>query len=273
MHDKSATLIGGRVLWANFREAGRAYRYNNTSAANGILLIASGEAEFLINNICHKMTPGRIALLSKGDSIEITATPQKPFSFFVINFTIFDWDGHAKVLQELGLPSSGTLKHKSAAAKTTKEIVELFRSGTQYKTSRLSAKLIMLIEHIKKELSETPADKNNECDPVHKSIIKVIDYIYSNLNRKIILKDLAKCACLDESYFTRLFHSTTGESPMEFIRRLKIERSKTVLVNSDLTILQVSSMFGFENQSHYSRQFKEYTGKSPLNYIRCIRGR
>jgi len=87
-----------------------------------------------------------------------------------------------------------------------------------------------------------------------------------------MLDDLAKAACLDSSYFNRLFKTATGESPMEFIRRLKVERSKTVLTNSDLSIQQVSEMFGFESQAHYSRQFKTYSGVSPTNYLLKIRG-
>lgn len=266
------TLIGARMLWANFREAGHAYRHKSSCTANSITMIVSGEAEYTINGVAYKMTPGKLSLLSDKDTIAIISASKTPFAFYVLNFNLYDWEGKSTTLKELDFPPIAAVKDGKTVIAAINELINIFRSNSPQKIATSSAKTVALINKIKTELSKQSLLKDLSDKKMPTSIARAVEYIYTNLNHRIMLDDLARAACLDASYFNRLFKTATGESPMEFIRRLKIERSKTVLTNSDLSIQQVSEMFGFESQAHYSRQFKTYSGVSPTNYLRKIRG-
>jgi AraC-like DNA-binding protein len=266
------TLIGARMLWANFREAGHAYRHKSNCTANSITMIVSGEAEYTINGIVYNMIPGKLSLLSNNDTIAIISASKTPFSFYVLNFNLYDWEGKSVTLKELDFPPVAAVKNGKTIISAIHELMEMYRSISPQKIATSSAKTVTLIHKIKTELSKHSLLKDLSDKKMPSAIARAVEHIYTNLNHRIMLDDLAKAACLDASYFNRLFKTATGESPMEFIRRLKIERSKTVLTNSDLSIQQVSEIFGFESQAHYSRQFKTYSGVSPTSYLRKIRG-
>ena len=57
----------------------------------------------------------------------------------------------------------------------------------------------------------------------------------------------------------------------EYINELRIERSKTLLLNQDLTILEVGSVVGFSDQSYYCKMFKRATGVSPDVFRKRVR--
>lgn len=54
---------------------------------------------------------------------------------------------------------------------------------------------------------------------------------------------------------------------MKYLLRLRIEESKKLLVeHTELTVKQISTLVGYDDQHYFSRFFKELTGKSPSDY-------
>ncbi len=115
--------------------------------------------------------------------------------------------------------------------------------------------------------SPLPAGKVNDKKDMER-IERAVAHIYAHLNRPLSLSEVARQACLSSSYFNRLFRQKTGEPPMAFIGRLKVERAKTLMVNADLTMRQVSEQFGFQSQAHFTRKFKQVTGQSPSAFLK-----
>lgn len=77
----------------------------------------------------------------------------------------------------------------------------------------------------------------------------------------------AKCGVSD-CYFRRLFQQYSGESPMSFRQRLRIERAKQFLLSDEqYTISEVAQELGFADVYHFSKTFKKYCGVSPKQYI------
>ena len=78
----------------------------------------------------------------------------------------------------------------------------------------------------------------------------------------------AKCGVSD-CYFRRLFRQYSGESPMDFRQRLRIERAMQLLISDEqYTISEVAQELGFSDVYHFSKTFKKYCGESPKNYMR-----
>jgi len=77
----------------------------------------------------------------------------------------------------------------------------------------------------------------------------------------------AKCGVSD-CYFRRLFQQYSGESPMKFRQRLRIERAKQLLLSDEqYTVSEVAQELGFSDVYHFSKTFKKYCGESPRKYI------
>ena len=66
--------------------------------------------------------------------------------------------------------------------------------------------------------------------------------------------------------FSKYFHCNLGE----YIRKLKIQKSYTLLSNKQLTLTEIAYNCGFSDQSHFSRCFKSEAGISPKSYRKLI---
>lgn len=91
-------------------------------------------------------------------------------------------------------------------------------------------------------------------------------YILDNLHRKITLDEVANYLHLNSSYFSRLFKKEIGENFVKYVVRLKMNRAKDLLDQTNYTILEISDMLGYENQSYFNKTFKSFEGLAPIEY-------
>jgi len=63
-----------------------------------------------------------------------------------------------------------------------------------------------------------------------------------------------------------MFKKETGQTFINYLNNYKIEKSKNLLENTNMTLLDISLEVGFNNQSYYSTIFKKYTNMTPLEY-------
>src|ERR1700747_393798 len=68
---------------------------------------------------------------------------------------------------------------------------------------------------------------------------RVIDFMHDNKDKQIGLKGLADCGGLSLSHFSFQFRASTNQSPHQYMLRLRIERSKELLADSHLSVLDV----------------------------------
>ena len=85
------------------------------------------------------------------------------------------------------------------------------------------------------------------------------------------LSDAAAVACMSQFHFHRQFTRTYGETPHAFATRSKIDRAKTLLATSDLTVLEICLAVGYSSVGTFSRRFTELVGRSPSDYRRGVR--
>jgi len=94
-------------------------------------------------------------------------------------------------------------------------------------------------------------------------ISRVCRHIDQNFSGKIALKDLAKIAHQSPYHFSRLFHQRTGMSPMRYLRKMRVEAAKTLVVTSPLPLRAIAPMVGLVDEFHLSRVFRSMTGHAP----------
>ena len=97
---------------------------------------------------------------------------------------------------------------------------------------------------------------------------RVRAYIDDHIGEHISLDELARQAGVSRFHFARQFRLSTGESPMGYLRRVRIERSKRILQTRDTTIAEVAARLGFSDQSHFTRIFGRLVGVSPGSFAR-----
>ncbi|WP_198659288.1 helix-turn-helix domain-containing protein [Nocardiopsis sp. FIRDI 009] len=92
---------------------------------------------------------------------------------------------------------------------------------------------------------------------------RVVDHIHANLGGPISLDDLARVAGVSRSHFTRLFRSSTGHPPHQYVLRQRLEHARRALVTTDTPIARIAQDCGFADQSHLTRTMRRHLGVTP----------
>lgn len=99
-----------------------------------------------------------------------------------------------------------------------------------------------------------------------RALIRVRDFVDINLGEPITLEGMAGAACLSPCHFVRMFRRSTGQTPMHYLRRRRVEYAKRLLAGGGLSISEVALQAGFCDHSHLCRIFRQETGMSPGQY-------
>lgn len=99
-------------------------------------------------------------------------------------------------------------------------------------------------------------------------ILKVVEYIESNLNSCFRVEEVACLSGFSPYHFLRIFHSLTGETLGSYVRKRRLTEAANKLLNSKQSVIDIAFDTGFESQEAFSRAFKKYFLKSPALYRR-----
>lgn len=111
-------------------------------------------------------------------------------------------------------------------------------------------------------------EKVKHADAIYKSV----QYIHEHYTGKVTLDDVAKEVYLSSAYFSKIFKEEMHISFKNYLNTMRIDKSKSLLSNSDTQLIEIAGLVGYEDQSYFSKVFKKITGISPGKY-RDSRGR
>ena len=109
-------------------------------------------------------------------------------------------------------------------------------------------------------LEEDAASKNRT------QINQAKEYIESNYMNSITLEDVGAYIGFNPSYFSSLFKKETGSSFVEYLSKIRIDKAKDLLRESDLRIQDICLMVGYNDVKYFSKLFIKYTGLKPKDY-------
>lgn len=95
---------------------------------------------------------------------------------------------------------------------------------------------------------------------------RAVLYLQEHFSEQISLKDIANAAELSEKYFGEYFKNITGETPIQYLNKYRIERSAEALREDEKSITEISLECGFNDLSYFIRTFRRHYGTSPGEY-------
>lgn len=111
------------------------------------------------------------------------------------------------------------------------------------------------------------AEKSSiELSSFHEQIYEALMYIERHLADDLSLEIVAKEVSLSPSYFSRLFKSSVGFSFSEYVTHTRLEYSKLLMANENLSVGEIALRCGFHNPNYFSATFKKYNHISPKEY-------
>ena len=99
------------------------------------------------------------------------------------------------------------------------------------------------------------------------NVVKIIlEYFDNNYMKNISLDDIAKNMYLSSVYISKVFKDKTGESPINYLINLRLEKAKDLLIATESPIKSIAQSVGYKDAYYFSKLFKKYYGDSPCKF-------
>ena len=95
---------------------------------------------------------------------------------------------------------------------------------------------------------------------------RVFAYIRENLANEVSVAELASTVGMSQYYFSKLFKTSTGTTPHQYVMRQRVERAQELLREGRIKLVEVTTRVGFETQSHFTSVFRHLVGVTPKRY-------
>lgn len=119
--------------------------------------------------------------------------------------------------------------------------------------------------------SMRPARASTEQDH-RERILRVVVHLQEHLDDALDVEELSSVAHLSAFHFHRVFRALVGETAMEHVRRLRLERAARQLRYTDDPVIQIALASGYEAHEAFTRAFGSRFGLPPVEYRRQLRG-
>jgi len=183
------------------------------------------------------LVPEQVAVLSGDDDLLLCAICSPPLS------------GIAVAAEQIGYEAAAILARILARRRVPKRSILIPPTGV---VTRRSTEILAL---------ENP------------ELAQAVAFIREHAGEPIQVEDVLQVVAISRRQLERHFQETLGRSPAEEIRRVRLERAKELLAQTDLPIPKVAAACGFGTGAYLATLFKRATGLTPLKYRSQIRGR
>jgi len=129
----------------------------------------------------------------------------------------------------------------------------------------LLVKLTEILENFISKISLTKGRKRKV------RIREIRGYLEQNFTRRITAGDAAKAGGLSVSRVLHLIKEETGLSLSEYVKKLRVDYGKYLLLNTDISLADVAIEAGFFDQSHFTKTFKKMEKTTPHHFRRKYR--
>ena len=102
-------------------------------------------------------------------------------------------------------------------------------------------------------------------------INRALAVIHKNYSQKFNVENLAEQVNMSVSAFHRAFKQITSESPVQYLKKFRLNLAKELMVQNDLKAYMAASQVGYDSVSQFSREFKRYFGKTPATLVKETR--
>ncbi|TXK84445.1 response regulator transcription factor [Paenibacillus sp. N3.4] len=106
-------------------------------------------------------------------------------------------------------------------------------------------------------------------NPRHKEAVEfMIQYIHEHYAEDITLETLSNKIFISRNYLNKIFKKATGETFMNYLIRVRMEKAELLLLQGKWMIYEVAEQVGYSIPSYFSTVFKKYTGKNPSDLMK-----
>lgn len=229
-----------------------------------------GQGQFVNDSIVYRLQEGDCFLIHPNQLVSYASDPITPWRYRWIAFSGSNAD---KFVESAGFTpqiSVFTPGANSTISNMLHEVLGAFRNR------RLGSNLLSLgyLHLIMSEAKETLLQDSPV--PIGESVVQrivkqMIHYMSSQYAYPISIEQMCHSLGYNRAYLSRIFRKETGVTPVSYLLKLRIEKSRQLLRSrTELSIEQIAASVGMTDPLYFSRQFRKIYGKSPSEYRKSV---
>lgn len=240
-----------------------------------IIYMLSGSAVYNIDGNGHRLTRGNLVVVNPGVSHFRKMPEGGETNEFHIGFNNIQLEGMERdcLLPPDTQPVISLKKYERKFFEVCCDIlVEQKRNepGGQLMLKSLVMRLIVLI--LKEVCTVSSVKEENpikfeSCDRT-KIVTSIASYMNNNYGQDISLDRISRNIYLSPVYISRIFKEEIGESPINYLIKVRLSKAADLLENGSPTVKSVARQVGYSDAYYFSKLFKKYYGMPPSEYSR-----
>jgi len=135
-------------------------------------------------------------------------------------------------------------------------------SGALY-VDHLKHALTLKLLSLDQDRETTPAPRHTLSES---ALRRVLGMMEADLAKNLSLDSLARESGYSRTHFLRLFRATTGETPHQYLLRLRINHAQSMILHRRGNLVDIALASGFSAHAHFSRVFRQVLGRSPSEF-------
>ena len=235
-----------------------------------IEFIFEGSGTHMINNQESTVGRGSIFIVTPSDFHCLNCYPENWLNIWNI---AFDISVISPEISELISSSKNVLQTKFSEELTKKVEQEFLYCKKAFDERKTLSPLVIkneiekIVLFIIKDIEENHCYKAKIIDETYTPILQqTINYIQMHFREKIPLFETAKALHISENYLGELFSKEMGISYNNYVNKIRLKYSKSLLKRNDLSISQICYTSGFSTASYFSKLFYNAYGELPSEY-------
>ncbi len=193
---------------------------------------------------------------------KITVTNKESFLNGIMDRTIESTQNNFYII-----PEYGEIALTQRAPLLFNQLLDLSRQEMIYSNQIIDYALSLLIMEISQEFIEMHYKIQHNISP---NIARVMEWIKANYYKPITVKEIANEFGYNSDYLSSLFKKTTGTTLINYINKTRIEISKSLISNYDLSIKEVAYSCGFSDEKYFMKIFKKLESMTPSQYKKAF---
>lgn len=146
-------------------------------------------------------------------------------------------------------------------------VCEVIQKVDKYEDN-IEDNLVEMLYHLINNFHQLIYERENlkDNDEQFKRYDRIVRYIYNNYKDKISLQEIAKKEFLSSDYLSHEIKNTIGYSFKDFLNLTRVEESIKLLLDTDMTVSEISEELGFSHIRYFNKHFKKHYECTPLQY-------
>ncbi len=215
-----------------------------------------------------QVSPGQIMLLPQGDAHRYEADARDPWSIYWLHF---QGSSSAVFNQYLAGPDP---RSPVVDIGVSPQLAGLFQGLLNVRRTGYSTRAFINAANQLRHLLTTIGLMSREAragKPASLNLEELHSFMLENIGRPLDLDTLAAAANLSKYHFCGKYRALTGYSPMKHFTNMKMEHACQLLDTSQMSVKEVASSLGYDDQLYFSRVFNNTVGMSPRAYRSSVR--